>query len=98
MTSQQELERVNIIQLAVRCQKVADDSTMDEATAEKAWQLKRDWVVLVGRDTPPLADFKTHQRIQEELEALKKRMVEFLVTVQAVSLLLNASISRRSAT
>jgi hypothetical protein len=80
MVIKEELEQVNIIQLAVRCQKVADDSTLDEATAEKAWQLKREWVVLVGRDTPP-PDFKMHQQIQEELAELKKRMADFLSTV-----------------
>jgi hypothetical protein len=81
MANRQELEQVNIIQLAVLCQRMADDPTVDELIAHKAQKLKREWVVLVGRDTPPPPDFKMHQQVQKEMAELKERMVQFLSTV-----------------
>ena len=81
MPSKQELEGLDIIRLAVMCQKVADDALMDSNTAEKARQLKQEWVLLVARETPPPPSFAENEQIQVEKTALKKRMVELLMTV-----------------
>ncbi len=79
MPTKQELEKFDIIYLAARCQQVADRPSAGKAIAEKAWQLKREWVMLVVRETPP-PDYETHQQIQAQKEELKKRMAEFLAT------------------
>jgi len=78
--NRQELEQFDIIHLAVLCQKVVDNSSMDEGTAARAAGLKQEWVSLVLRDSPPPHDFKTHQQIQTEQVALKTRMVDFLAS------------------
>jgi hypothetical protein len=78
MPTKQELENLNIIYLAVLCQQVADSPTADEKTAQKGWQLKREWVVLVGRESPSAGSYQEHEKVQAEKEELKKRMAEFL--------------------
>lgn len=81
MPTKQELEQMDVIRLAVLCQKFADADSTDEAMAEKARQLKLEWVRLVARETPPPLTAKEHDQIQAEKQALKKRMVEFLKLV-----------------
>jgi hypothetical protein len=81
MLATEQLEKLNIVHLAVLCQSVADDAKMDESTAEKAWQLKREWVLLVMRETPLSTDYKEHKQIEAEKAVLKARMVAFLATV-----------------
>lgn len=72
----EDLERYNIIQLAVFCGQISDNPKMDEKTAEEAWKLKREWMMLVGRQPAP--SFKEHSDIQADLDKLKGRMAEFL--------------------
>lgn len=75
MATKDELERLNLTVLAVLCQQVADNASADSATAEKAWQLKREWVLLQGPPKPNLSD----QRLVERKQAkLKTHMAEFL--------------------
>jgi hypothetical protein len=75
------LAELGMSQLASLCQQVADDGSIDSATADKAWQLKRKWVELVGRETPPEPNLKTHEATQAELAALKNQMIELLATI-----------------
>lgn len=76
MPTKQALEKYNIIQLAVYCGQVADNSATDEKTAEEAWRLKREWVSLVAREPAP--NYKEHSEIEDTLAKLKTRMAEFL--------------------
>jgi hypothetical protein len=75
--TKEELERLNIIELAVMCGKAA--KSLDGDAAKTGLNLKSEWVGLVARETPSAADFQTHQQIQTEKAALKKRMVEYLL-------------------
>jgi len=75
--TKEELERLNIIELAVMCSKAA--KSLDGTAAEKGLNLKNEWVSLVARETPNAGDFQTHQKIQAEKAELKKRMVEYLL-------------------
>jgi len=79
MPSKEELDALNIIHLAVLCQKVADDSSIDEETATKAGKMKWEWAHLVSREPAP--SYKENEQIQDEKAALKKRMIELLITV-----------------
>lgn len=75
-----DIERLDLVELAVLCQRVADNSTVDADTAERAWQLKREWIVLVARETPPPRHVREMDEIQAQKAELKNRMVEFLST------------------
>ena len=74
--SKEELERLNISELAVMCSNAAE--SLDGTAAEKGRNLKSEWVQLVARETPHAADFKEHEQIQAAKAELKKRMVEYL--------------------
>lgn len=63
MPSKEDLQRLNSIVLAVLCQQVADNPAIDNQTAEKAWQLKRQWVLLQIELTPPPHDYKVNDRL-----------------------------------
>ncbi len=76
--NRQELESVDITVLAVLCGKAADNPSLDTVTREQAHKLKLEWAMLVAHETPPPADYKTHQDIEAEKAAVKKRMVELL--------------------
>jgi hypothetical protein len=78
--TKQELEQMGLTHLCVLCGKVADDSSMDATTAEKASKLKQEWVALIARETPS-ADYETHKKIEAEKQVLKARMVELLMLV-----------------
>lgn len=77
MATKQDLERLDLTILAVLCQQVADNASVDPVTAEKAWQLKREWVLLVG---PPLPNLKEQQQVESKQADLKTRMAELLST------------------
>jgi hypothetical protein len=81
MASKNDLQELQLVKLAVLCQKVVDDTGMDEPTWKKAGELHQEWVSLVARETPNAPDFKTHQEIQAAKAELKNRMVEFLALI-----------------
>ena len=72
---------MDIIRLAVLCQKAAEDASMDDETAAKARKLKQEWALLVARETPLAPDLRTHEQIQAEKAALKARMVDLLAAI-----------------
>jgi hypothetical protein len=80
MANKQDLERLDSAVLAVLCQQVAD-ATKDEDTAEEARQLKREWALLVMRQTPPPPHYKVNEQLKGEEKELVKRMAEFLADV-----------------
>ncbi len=77
----ERLAQLGMSQLASLCQQLVDDSSIDRATADRAWQLKRKWVELVGRETRPEPNLKTDEATQGELAALKSQMIELLATI-----------------
>lgn len=81
MASKSDLQQLDLIKLAVLCQKVVDDTGIDEATWKQAAALKQEWVLLVGCETPSARDFKTHEQIQAAKADLKNRMVELLTLI-----------------
>ena len=81
MLDEQILQRLDLTRLAVMCQNVADDPSVDAVTAERAWGLKREWIVLVASETPLPPDLATQRQIDTKKAALKKRMFDFLRTV-----------------
>jgi len=74
--TREELERFNLIELAVMCQKIADDTNVDEPTRQRALELRSVWTILQVPSQPLLKDQKRHET---KLAALKNQMVEFLL-------------------
>lgn len=82
MPSKEDLQRLDSTVLAVLCQQVADNPAMDNQTAEKAWQLKRKWVLLQIERTPQPSDYKVNdQLVEEEERKLAVQMADFLAKV-----------------
>lgn len=77
----ERLAQLGMSQLATLCQQIVDDGSVNRTTADKAWLLKRKWVELGGRETPPDPNLKTHEATQVELAALKTEMIELLATI-----------------
>lgn len=68
MPTIQELEREDPIQLAVRCQRVAEDpANFTAAGAEEAFKLKLEWVKLAGAHA---GSAKEHDAIEAQMLAL----------------------------
>jgi hypothetical protein len=78
MPTKADLEEMHLVDLAVMCGNVADNPSADSVTAEKARGFKRDWVLLIAKETPPPNELKTREEIERQKESLKKRMIEFL--------------------
>jgi hypothetical protein len=81
MASKEDLQRLDTIILAVLCQQVADNPTIDNQVAEKAWQLKRKWVMLQIERTPQPADYKLNDQLIEQEKKLGIQMANFLAIV-----------------
>ena len=75
MPSAAELERKSLIELAVLCGTVAASAASDKDRVEKAHALRFEWVRL---QQPRSSDFEKQRKVENQQEALKKRMVEFL--------------------
>jgi hypothetical protein len=78
MPTKEELERMDMTQLAVLCQKVSESPTADPVEADQGRQLKQEWAFLIHSMTPPLPALKDQQANEAEVERLKRRMVSFL--------------------
>ncbi|MGA2645587.1 MAG: hypothetical protein ABSF15_12800 [Candidatus Sulfotelmatobacter sp.] len=76
MLSKQNFERLNSDGLAALCKSVVYKPGVETAVAEEAWQLRREWVRLVGSQQP--LDYKLNEGIQAEEKALAVRMANFL--------------------
>jgi hypothetical protein len=81
MASEQELEGLHIVELAVLCQRAADNPSLDDDIRANAVALELEWVQLVRRETPPPPDFKTGQKIEQDKAELRTRMVKLLATI-----------------
>ncbi len=75
MPTRQVLERLGTTQLAVLCQKVADEPHVDETTVERAWQLKQEWAMLQTRPEQNLTDQNDKEA---KLMAVRQRMIDLL--------------------
>ncbi|HZV90061.1 MAG TPA: hypothetical protein VFF95_21090 [Candidatus Binatus sp.] len=79
MTSILELERAGSAELAVLCQRVADNPGAYLAdAAEEASKLKLEWEKL---QSPPSLNFTVQRKIELQKDHLGRRMVEFLAQV-----------------
>jgi len=67
---------VNATLLAVLCTKVSEDSSVDEATKEKARTLKMEWASL---QTAPLSNLHEEKERDAKREENRRKMVEFLL-------------------
>ena len=81
MASEQELESLHIIELAVLCQRAANNPALDNDTRASAAALELEWVQLVRRETPPPPDFEAEQKIEQDKAVLRMRMVKLLATI-----------------
>jgi hypothetical protein len=61
------LAQLTVSGLAALCQEAADDNPADEVTIDKALRLKRRWIELVSRETPPEPNLVTHIATRVEL-------------------------------
>ena len=75
-TVKKELKKLTIVSLAVQCSRVADDPASSEEDAETAWQMKREWIMLVAKQ--PALRHAEQLEIEKALDKLRARMVEFL--------------------
>jgi len=73
--TREELKRFNVVELAVMCQKVADDPDVDEPMRQRALELRQVWTIIQVPLQPLLKEQKRHEA---KLAALKDEMVEFL--------------------
>ncbi len=79
MTSTLELDRTDPAELAVLCQRVADNPGAYLAdAADEASQLKREWEML---QAPPSLNGAIQRRIELQKDHLGRRMVKFLAGV-----------------
>jgi hypothetical protein len=79
MTSRQQLASTGPTELAVQCQRVADNPSAYTATiSSNALELKREWTRL---QTKPDPDYEKQKKIDAQKADLKKRMVEFLSAI-----------------
>lgn len=79
MPSKKELEKLNHIELAVICGKVADDPKgYAEQDATRARALRHEWVKL---QTPPEFALKDEQKKRLQLAAWRQRVAEFLAGI-----------------
>ncbi len=63
MPTKEELERRDLTELAVLCQKVADDPSIARG---KARQLHEEWVRLIQETTPPLPALREQQEVEAQ--------------------------------
>ena len=74
--TREELEQFNGVELAVMCQKIADDPGIDEPMRQRALELRQVWTII---QVPPQPLLKEQKRHETKLAALKVEMVEFLL-------------------
>jgi hypothetical protein len=79
MPSLQELERTSPAQLAVMCQRVADNpgAYLPAASAEAA-KLKLEWNTLQSFPNPNCA---AQKKIEQQKDRVGRRMIEFLARI-----------------
>ena len=73
MATRQELERLDLSELAARCKKISDDPTI---ATKRAAALHEEWREH-HHPTPP-SPAKSQKEIEDEARKLKERMVELL--------------------
>ncbi len=73
MPTKQELEQLPLTLLAQKCRKIAEDPSI---AGEKARQMNNEWGLLIAQQPHPV--LAEQQKIETQMESLKKRMVEFL--------------------
>jgi hypothetical protein len=79
MPTVHELQKEDVIQLAVRCGRVAEDSAnYTKAGADEARKLHREWVELAGAFN---VSAKEYDASKAKMESLKQRMAEFLAGI-----------------
>jgi hypothetical protein len=76
MVSEEDLDRLDSIFLALMCKKLSQDESQDPNIRGVARNLMEEWMVLSERGVPP--SLKEFEQIQKELAALKKRMIKFV--------------------
>lgn len=77
MASEQDLEVLDSVLLAVMCKKLSQDASADPKDRDQALQFKNEWIRLTEHEGPP-RNKKELERIQNELAVLRSRMVKFL--------------------
>jgi hypothetical protein len=76
MASKQELERKLPTELAVLCQRVADNpGAYLAAAAEEASKLRLEWAKLQSQPNP---NYAVQRKIEQQKDHLRRRMIEFL--------------------
>jgi hypothetical protein len=79
MPTVEELVRTNPNELAVLCQRVADNrAAYLPAAAEEAAKLKLEWENL---RMPPSLNYALQTRIEQQKDRLRRRMIGFLAAV-----------------
>jgi hypothetical protein len=72
---------MSAVALAVQCGKIADHTCAEETLAEKARKLKHEWAMLMARQTPPPMVYKEMHALEDEEKTLRRRMIDFLLTI-----------------
>jgi hypothetical protein len=76
MASKQELERKLPTELAVLCQRVADNpGAYLAAAAEEASKLRLEWAELQSQPNP---NYAVQRKIEQQKDHVRRRMIEFL--------------------
>jgi hypothetical protein len=76
MPSKQELERMLPAEVAVLCQRVADNPGAYLASAaEEAGRLRLEWAALQSQPNP---NYALQRKIEQQKDHVRRRMIEFL--------------------
>jgi hypothetical protein len=81
MASKEDLRRLDSSILAVLCKQVAENTAIDNDTAERAWKLNREWAMLMVQLTPQPSDYKLNDKLRDDERKLVVKMADFLATV-----------------
>jgi hypothetical protein len=82
MVSKRDLERLDAIFLALMCKKLSQDESQPAALRETARKFKEEWIELQDSELPEKGNGKRFGSIQEKVDDIKARMVEFLAPLK----------------
>jgi hypothetical protein len=78
MIRKQDLEALDSVFLALMCKKMSQDEKAAPDAREQAQKFKEEWFRLTEPETPPKNE-REMDRVKEQLEDLRARMVDFLL-------------------
>jgi hypothetical protein len=76
--TKEDLERFGPCRLELLCTKVAESPSAGCLEADQAWDLKREWTLLMR---PPSMDLQEQRALETEIVKWKRKAISFLAAV-----------------